>query len=472
MSKKIIFYELNEIPKKVVEFSALLYPDSALSLLAKYSRKYETIAQDIGHLSPWITWPSLHRGVSNKLHQIRSLGQNLTDVNVHFPTVWDIISRADLKVGVFGSLQSYPLPKNVNDYCFYVPDTFAAGSECFPEKLSRFQEFNLGLVARQGRDPNKELRLKNAIQFLKFSPHLGLSARTALNIAKQIISERFIDDRTVRRRTIQIEIAFDFYFKALCSTKPDISFFFTNHVASSMHRYWPAVFPQDYDELKYDKEWINRWKDEIPYTLRVANYQLTKLMRFVQMNSGWRLIVASSMGQAAVQDRPAMFNQALITDPSKLLQCFGIKRDQYELNLTMAPKIFIRLKTAESLKKIEEIKKLEINGEKLKVDILKKKEVELSIEPDIINQNSLTVSYQTISCAPAKNYGIELVYLRDHSGANAYHIPQGVMLDYDPTKSSRSSNWEKVSALSVTPTLLGNFNIQKPSYMIDPLVVS
>ena len=79
-----------------------------------------------------------------------------------------------------------------------------------------------------------------------------MTLNTFGKISNQIISERLNKDRLVRRRTSQVQLAFDFFFKELKSTNPDISFFFTNHVASSLHRYWPSIFPNDYEELKFD----------------------------------------------------------------------------------------------------------------------------------------------------------------------------------------------------------------------------
>ena len=63
----------------------------------------------------------------------------MTKVNKEFPNVYDFLAKEGFKVGIFGSLQSYPLPKDLENYKFYIPDTFAAGDECFPSELSYFQ---------------------------------------------------------------------------------------------------------------------------------------------------------------------------------------------------------------------------------------------------------------------------------------------------------------------------------------------
>ena len=95
-----IVYELNEVPKRLFEFYGDLYPDSAFSKLRSRSKLFETHAADIGSLSPWITWPTMHRGVSNVDHGISDLGQDLTEVNKDFPNVFNHLVRHDVKVGV------------------------------------------------------------------------------------------------------------------------------------------------------------------------------------------------------------------------------------------------------------------------------------------------------------------------------------------------------------------------------------
>ena len=66
--KKVVFYELNEVPRKVLVDYTQANPRSALAQIYRHSAFYETVTADKGHLSPWITWPTLHRGVTNEKH--------------------------------------------------------------------------------------------------------------------------------------------------------------------------------------------------------------------------------------------------------------------------------------------------------------------------------------------------------------------------------------------------------------------
>ena len=67
--KKLIIYELNEVPIRVLEKYLLTNPKSNLSYICKSGVLKKTVTFDDGELHPWSTWPTVHRGVNNKIHQ-------------------------------------------------------------------------------------------------------------------------------------------------------------------------------------------------------------------------------------------------------------------------------------------------------------------------------------------------------------------------------------------------------------------
>ena len=71
--KKIIFFELNEVPLRIFEdsFRYLSY-DSKLSDF----NYLPTFVRDKSHLSPWTTWSTFYRGLDNSDHKITSLKQD------------------------------------------------------------------------------------------------------------------------------------------------------------------------------------------------------------------------------------------------------------------------------------------------------------------------------------------------------------------------------------------------------------
>ncbi|MEM6898909.1 MAG: hypothetical protein AAF583_03955 [Pseudomonadota bacterium] len=462
--KKIIFFELNEVPFRILDHFSKVMPESNLARLRKACRAYETVAEDSGHLSPWITWPTLHRGVTNDIHEITDLGVDLTRVDKELPPVWKILAESGVNVGMFGSLHSHPLPEDLSNYSFYVPDTFAAGPECFPKRYEAFQDFNLKMAGMNGRSVSKKIAFKEAARFLLAAPELGLRGNTALSLVKQLTSERIAKQRTVRRRTSQVQIAFDFFIKALSSDRPEITFFFTNHVASSMHRYWPAIFPDDYQSLLYDQEWIAKWKEEIPFTMRVADQQLGALMAFVDNNHDYSLIIATSMGQAAVEGRMKIKKTIIVKSLNRLMEAIGMSPTEWERRPAMVPQYNVAISDSARAKFLTSINLLRVNGKNFKVTDTGDNVFSLSLFLPNKNEIEAVLGNMTISADTA---GLKNVDLLDAAGSNAYHIPEGMLMVYDPRshKPSKKQERPRISTLDIAPALLGNFGIPLPEYM-------
>ena len=463
--KKIV-YELNEVPRKLFDFYAEAFPNSSFAKLQKNGQLFETKTADIGHLSPWVTWPTMHRGVANFDHKISDLGQDLTEVNINFPSVFDLLAQKGTTIGVFGSLQSYPIPKILDNFKFYVPDTFAAGSECFPTNLSEYQEFNLSMARSSGRNVASGIAVKNAARFLLHARQLGLTLPTAKKLGMQLAVEQVNRDRIVRRRTSQYEIAFDLFFKQLNEHFPDASFFFSNHLASSMHRYWPSIFPEDYAEGKFEQSWLKRWENEIPHAVKVANYQLQKLINFCNKYN-FELILSSSMGQAAVKTATPISTQVLITDVRALMSYLELNQDEWELRFAMAPQVIIKPKSKNVYTALKKLNDVSVNSKKLNYNINSSGDVRFDINLSDISR--LEVIQDGVNINP-RLLGLELVNLQDATSAYAYHIPEGILIRYTPNKkysnTSADNNWVNSSALDFCPSLLSSFGVDRPSYMV------
>ena len=164
-NEKLILFELNEVPKAVIEYFIEKFPNSSFSYLIKNGVFRETQTNDEGELHPWSTWPTLHRGVSNKTHNIKFINQDLSQVS-HFPPIWEILIKNKIDVGIFGSLQSYP-PIMSNYMKFHLPDTFSPDDDAKPRILNLFQNLNLEL-ANDNKAINRKFKLKNILKFIKF----------------------------------------------------------------------------------------------------------------------------------------------------------------------------------------------------------------------------------------------------------------------------------------------------------------
>lgn len=467
MQKKIILFELNEVPLKVINFFIKARPQSALAKIFPQSTIYETYTEDGGHLSPWVTWPTFHRGVSNHQHCISDFGQPLDEVDKQFPSIWKLLADKGVRTGVGGSLHSYVPQQTFSEYAFYLPDIFAKEPICWPKHLEGFQAFCLGMARESAKNVSDKVPLSQALDVLLNIRSIGLRPGTLMDVARQLVEERLQPWKLVRRRTYQSVLAFDVFFKQLEINKPDFSTYFTNHVASSMHRYWQAAFPEDYAEITFDEAWLQTYHGEIIYAMHKADQMLGRLVDFVNRNPDYRLVIASSMGQQAVESRPT---ETLLhaTEPERLMQALGLRREDWELRPAMFPQLNIRIASEQQRANFEQIvKTLEINGVPIKSRAAADGFFSLDFGQENLSEIIVKIKGKEHS---ASETGINNVVIQDKVGVTAYHIPQGSMLIYDG-QAEVVQGISQISTCDVCPAILQNFGITPPSYMNRPVAL-
>jgi hypothetical protein len=467
-SKRIILFELNEVPLRIVDQYCRWRPRSNLARRLPQCHVYETLTEDVSHLTPWMTWPSVHRGVSDEHHMIHEFGQPLEHVDQEFPPLWTLLTRGGISTGVFGSLHSYPMPRDLNNYAFYLPDTFAIGSECFPQHLKAFQEFQLRMARESARNISEKLPWGLAFKLLARAPELGLKPRTFIDIGSQLLLERAQRWRNVRRRTYQAVMAFDIFMNQLETTRPAFCNFFSNHVASSMHRYWAAAFPDDFDpkEFGYEGEWVNRYRNEIEFTMHKADEMIERLMKFVDRNPGYQLWLATSMGQAACNARP-LETQLYATEPDKLMSQMGLGPGDWSQRPAMLPHLNVAVSPAVLGRFREVLARSFIAGQPIKA--VEKEDGFFSLhlgQPNLYDQPQyLTIDGRQVPFAEA---GLKNVEIDDKSGTSGYHVPEGTLLIYDGTDLRPKTGRPQISNLEIAPTILRNFGLEVPDYMKRP----
>ncbi len=469
MGKKIILFELNEVPFRIIDCFCQWRPQSNFARLLPQCYKYETYAEDKSDLSPWKTWPTVHRGVNDEKHLIYDFGQDLTDVDKEYPAIWRLLAANGVSTGVCGSLHTYPMPEDLSGYTFFLPDTFAAGSECFPKKLSIFQEFNLRMARDSARNVSRKVPWAAALKFLAAAPGLGLKMNTFVDISGQLVSERLKQWKKIRRRTYQTVLAFDVFVRQLQDTKPAFSTFFTNHVASSMHRYWAATFPQDYDKFGYDDEWVNTYRNEIDFTMSKFDDFFARLVKFVDANPEYVLWVATSMGQAATEAMP-LETQLYINDLPKFMEHMGLNATEWSRMPAMLPQYNIHVGESRRPDLRAAVGALSIDGEPLQW----REAANGFFSLDFGHHNLYLSESRPVFRGKTMSYeelGLANVKIEDKSGANAYHIPQGSLVVYDPNNRTPKEGRSMVSTLEIAPTLLKNFDVARPSYMRPPVTI-
>lgn len=465
-ARKIVLLEANEIPYRIYDRFVSRNPSSSLARHLTSCRQYTTHAADTGHLSPWITWPTLHRGVNNEKHGIQHFGQELREVDRRYPPIWELLVEAGVRTGVFGPLHSWPLPERPERYDFFVPDTFAVTPECHPAELTAFQRFNLAMARKSPRNVSSDIDWREAGEFLVKAPQLGLRPKTIVAIAGQLLDERRVEWKRVRRRTYQPVLAFDLFMHQLERHQPAFSNFFTNHVASSMHRFWAAIYPDEYEHLELDGAWQKRFGGEIDFTMRWTDDFFDRLVAFADAHPEYLLVVASSMGQAAANGI-RVETQLYLRQPARLLARAGIAEGEWERRPSMEPavSVIVRPERCAALRAL--LERLEISGEKVRFYEKEAGFFDIDFgQPNVREDRDFALlGGERVAFS---ELGLECVELEDEAGSTGYHVPDGTLFVYDPADRSPKQGRPRIETTDVAPALLAHFGLPVPDYMSPP----
>lgn len=456
--KKLILFELNEVPQKIIDYYCQRRPNSWLAVHYPQFKKFNSFSENTHHLNPWNTWPTLHRGVDSSRHQILDLNQDLSEQNRCFPAIWDLLDQNNIKVGVMGSLHSYPLPKTLNQQAFYVPDVFSLSEECFPGHINTFQSLNLSLSRESARNVSKSVPKRKLIELAIKSPMLGFRAKTIAKISSQLLVERRESWKATRRRTHQANLSFDIFYKLLSDKKPDFTTFYTNHVAATQHRYWAATFPDSYEKNFYDHQWIDTYEGEILFALDATDEMFKRLDKFIRKHNDYQLVIASSMGQDAVKAKP-IHTQLYIDNANQFFQHFGI--NNIKSLPAMLPQFNYRLSDENLNRFLQTAKNVTINGKALRYRIHGKGII--SIEMGHINQDDIQFKINEKQIESELS-GLKNIKIKDQSSTTADHIPEGILYSYHPSYVSSHLSLSVVPTREIFSSILRNYNVFVPDY--------
>jgi hypothetical protein len=443
MSKSIILFELNEVPYPILDYYVQKNPKSAFAKLVNKSQQFETLAENFGELSPWKTWPSLHRGVDNRKHGLDHLGQT---PGSEFPPLWETLKSQGYSVGVFGSLHSYPPPSNFREYSFFVPDVFSGSKDAHPSELEDFQDLNLVMSRASARNVSREFPLKAAANFLLGGSARKIKWRTWRKVISHLALELRKPHMKLRRRTLQPVLAFDYFLDLLEAKKPQFSTFFTNHVASAMHRYWAASFPEQYESAP-ETEWIQKFSCEISYAMDEADEMLSKLINFIERNRTFELWLASSMGQAPIKFSRAPYAVA-VGSLEKFLSRVGMGLVP---KAAMFPNYSFDGNIGEVDNALQVISKMRVNGESVTAST-RSGFLSVDFGQGLDDPRKLDFVYDG-KASSAEDFGLEVIEIEDEKGATAYHIPEGILQIWSPGILPLAKR-SKISALKVAPMIL------------------
>ena len=319
------------------------------------------------------------------------------------------------------------------------------------------------MVDKSARNVSTGVSVDKAAALLPHLLKLGFSFSTAYKVASQLISERTDKNRKSRRRILHGVLAFDVFFSQLKRTKPDFVTFFTNHVASSMHRYWAAAYPTEFQQNEFDSDWIQTYANEIDFAMSQTDSMLDRLVNFVHKNPEYSLLVSTSMGQGANLGK-AISKQVFVKDASTFMNVLGVDDHSWSRRRVMLPRFAVIVSEDKNEQLCKIAQTLRVAGKKVKHEM---KDggfhmFHFGME-DIADENAyIEFNNHRYTFDEA---GLENTEIEDKSGSSGYHITSGLLMSYNPLGNGQGMLDDAIDTREIVPFILNQFDISRPSYM-------
>ncbi len=459
MGSKVLLYELNEVPWKIIDLYVKRRPRSTLAQALPLALSLTTRNDDVAALEPWRTWPTLHNSMYVAEHNSWDLGQD--PATFRGVPLWDAVDRAGKVVGLFGPLQSWPA-KPFKREGFYVPDTFSSSNETFPASLSRFQAFNLAMTSDNTFSPEGML---SALQLVRVGAdvlRLGMTPRSATLVARHLARELREPRTKASRSTMQALPSFDLFWKLHRHYSPDLSIFFTNHVAGMMHRYWGDGVPGYQSTNAYRADDV--YAGFLLKAMDIFDRQLSTALTWVKKHEDVVLVVASSMGQDAI-DKEAVDETFVLESTEQLGVALGFRGDQ---GLAMYPSTTVTLantNTAAVAGKALQSVRTE-RGPLFDTVRVVGRSVSVVIDqyswgrPRTRNLSYVPVGHRDAISGTIEDLGVSIRH-RMGGGNTAWHVPAGMMMAFGQTVRADSTR-VAVDVRDVAPSILALLDVPSP----------
>ena len=453
---RVLLYELNEVPWAIVDHYVAACPRSNLSRLLPRALLRTTINDDPVDLMPWRSWPTFHTSLFTPDHNSYDQGQD--PATFRGTPLWDVADEGGASVGLFGVLQSWPA-KPFRNGGFYVPDSFARTPQTVPASLCRFQAFNTAMTNENSFAPDRAL---SPLELARVSADLlvrGLSPRSVMLGVEQLVRERTDSRYAARRAVAQVLVCFDVFWRLHRRHHTNLSIFFTNHVASMMHRFWGDLMPSYRSREAYAPDrFCGRF---ILTAMDRFDHGLGKIVRWIDRTPGATLVVASSMGQDAIPYH-AMTATYVLDDGERMLAALGLDA---RMGVAMYPRITLMFADEESAAAAVDpvrsaatavgplFRDLRVMGTTLSF------EMGYAYDTDQLPRDVTWVPARgTERTADISELGV-VVRERPGGGNTAQHVPQGMLIAYGRGVEADGSRAE-VSVLDAAPSILALLGIE------------
>ena len=458
-----IVIEANEVPPRIFRKFAAAAPSSHIARLLREARVLTTEARDVrpGFLYPSQTYASLNTGVPYDRHRIHWYNDPKPP---DYPLYWRIMARRGYRVGLVNSLHTSPLDDLMNDdhIAFLIPEVFAATPDTKPAAYRRFQQFHQQLTNENRRVAATTLGMREALMALQL-PSLGVTPGTMVRVARIVAGAMARRVTKERLRNVPFMLTADMFMRLLSRHDVDLALFFTNHVASNMHRYWHALFPDEAPADVYKEEWVTRHAQEIPFALDLLDVFIGRVMDFARA-TGRVLIVNSGMGQCSNPTNDTnRASRYLLRDPGRFLATLGVPRHAYEMRSAMAPQHSFEFVSAhEADRAFRTLDALGISTARRWLDV-NGNVLTISVRPDWVDSMPPSLAATTTPGA----LGLVSVDTKDNYGTGRHH-PNGILVIDNGHAPAEHQDRSSADYLEYAPAVLEFFGAPRPGYMIEP----
>ncbi|MDH4276477.1 MAG: hypothetical protein OEZ14_09500 [Acidimicrobiia bacterium] len=464
--RRVVVIEVNEVPRRVLTDVAAMGRAPFIGQLLDDDQVVDTVVSEQlpREMYPSQTWASLNTGVPWRDHRVWWYGDPKPAA---YPLYWQVAARSDRSVGLVSTLHSSPLSVqcSTGDYRFAIPDCFAVDADTRPDRYRRFQELNLRLTRANSRKSDFRSARSEVGPALKAMAGLGLSGATVARLGRLAAEAAAGRVPRERVRSGQFLILSDVFLRLLTDEAPDLAVMFTNHVAAAMHRYWYALYPDDFSTEHYPIDWVARHRDEIPVAVEMLDRFLMRLDEWCKRNDR-TLVVVSSMGQGPSRDLESdQTHDVVIVNPEAFLAAVGVDLDRMPLvRGSMAPNLTLACGSTEAAEQLE-ARLAEVGGDhhRWRVDRVDDV-VTLTYGLVVVDDETVILDGRSVDAATA---GLEIHAVDDHSSGR--HIPEGVVAVSNSPSFKQPAD-RQVDYLDFAPAMLDLLGVARPDHHKVPVL--
>ena len=353
----VIMLEFNELtPSLMARFMSQ-------GKLPNFQRLYDeshihiTDAEESGEwLNPWVQWVTVHTGLAADEHNVLRLADGC---RLEKPATWDMLSDAGYRVWICGSMNAR-MDRPLNG--LLIPDPWSSGLAPYPEgKFDDYYYFIRDMVQEHSNESSSN-KTSSASKFALFMIQHGLSFPTAFAIAKQLISERFGENKW-RRASIMDRLHWDVFRHFYRKISPHFSTFFINSTAHYQHMYWRNMDPDGFD-VKPNQDEQNVYKDAILFGYQAMDKLIARFMHLAGPNT--TLVFCTGLSQQPYLAGEEYGGKRLfrIKDPKFFADRLNIT-GEFEYDPVMSQEFFLRFTTPAQAKRAHQtLLNYRLQGEK------------------------------------------------------------------------------------------------------------